>query len=853
MKRYFCLIILFLAHIYVFATHERAGEITYRHLYGLTYEFTVTTYTYTPSPADRDSLEVKWGDGTMQGVARVEKINYPNDISRNKYVAIHTFPGSGFYTVSMEDPNRNYGVINIPNSVNIPFYIETSLTISPFINGNSSPTLLNPPIDNGCVGVPFYHNPGAYDIDGDSLAYKLVVCKGLSGDVIPGYSIPPYTISLSIDPYTGDFYWDSPIIQGEYNIAIIIDEFRQGFKIGSITRDMQISIGACNNHPPLIEQFDDTCIVAGTTLEYLVTATDIDHDQITLTATGSALSTTNNPAWFNQPMVGNSTVQSYFKWTTNCSNVRKYPYQVSFKAKDNGSPINLVSIKTTRITIVAPAPNLVSVEPIGNNIHLIWEKSPCSNAIGYRIYRHYGPSGWIHSYCETGVPEYTGFVYIGNTNSLNDTTFTDTNDGLGLLYGNQYCYVVVATYPDFAESYASNELCAYLKRDVPIITHVSVTETNVATGKISLKWSKPTEFNPVQFPGPYEYKLYRFNSNSYSQIHTTTDLNDTTFENINTNTVANGWRYKIDFYNNTPGNTVLIGTSNAASSIFLQASPSDNSVALSWDVNVPWINDYYDIYRLNTTTSTWDSIGTTNALNYLDTGLINGIEQCYYVKSHGNYTITGITSPLINLSEQVCATPVDNIPPCSPNLLGNTDCIRNYLNWSFSQVDCEKDIIQYKLYFSSSQNDGLTLIETINNPYQYSTSYLSTNSIAGCFLIEAIDSNQNIARSNYVCFDIDSCSLYELPNVFSPNGDGINDVFHPFPYDFVDHVNMTIYNRWGNIVFKTNDANILWDGKDKNSNQDCAEGVYFYICDVYEYRLGGIKMRSLHGTVSLYR
>ena len=73
----------------------------------------------------------------------------------------------------MIDPNRNGSVINIPNSINQPFYIETVLVINPFIGVNSSPKLLNTPIDNGCVGYPFYHNPGAYDEDGDSIAYEL--------------------------------------------------------------------------------------------------------------------------------------------------------------------------------------------------------------------------------------------------------------------------------------------------------------------------------------------------------------------------------------------------------------------------------------------------------------------------------------------------------------------------------------------------------------------------------------------------------------------------------------------------------------------------------------------------------
>ena len=62
---------------------------------------------------------------------------------------------------------------------------------------------------------------------------------------------------------------------------------------------------------------------------------------------------------------------------------------------------------------------------------------------------------------------------------------------------------------------------------------------------------------------------------------------------------------------------------------------------------------------------------------------------------------------------------------------------------------------------------------------------------------------------------------------------------------------MKIYNRWGNIVYKTKNPDVLWDGKDQFTGNDCAEGVYYYICDVFEYRIGGIKKRTLQGTVSL--
>jgi hypothetical protein len=79
--------------------------------------------------------------------------------------------------------------------------------------------LLNPPIDNACLNYPFIHNPGAYDIDGDSLSYRLISCKGEKGLDIPGYTFPQASNSFSMNPVTGDLLWDSPVQQGEYNVA----------------------------------------------------------------------------------------------------------------------------------------------------------------------------------------------------------------------------------------------------------------------------------------------------------------------------------------------------------------------------------------------------------------------------------------------------------------------------------------------------------------------------------------------------------------------------------------------------------------------------------------------------------
>ncbi|NQX97137.1 MAG: gliding motility-associated C-terminal domain-containing protein, partial [Flavobacteriales bacterium] len=97
------------------------------------------------------------------------------------------------------------------------------------------------------------------------------------------------------------------------------------------------------------------------------------------------------------------------------------------------------------------------------------------------------------------------------------------------------------------------------------------------------------------------------------------------------------------------------------------------------------------------------------------------------------------------------------------------------------------------------------------------------------------------------------CFVYRLPNVFSPDNDGRNDVFIPFPYRFVESVEMQIFNRWGNLVFHTIDPDILWKGINQENDKECSDGTYFYTCMVNEFCLDGIQPRILKGFITLMR
>ena len=70
-------------------------------------------------------------------------------------------------------------------------------------------------------------------------------------------------------------------------------------------------------------------------------------------------------------------------------------------------------------------------------------------------------------------------------------------------------------------------------------------------------------------------------------------------------------------------------------------------------------------------------------------------------------------------------------------------------------------------------------------------------------------------------------SALSMPNVFSPNGDGTNDFFIPVKAEELNSFELLIYNRWGDIIHKSNDSSAGWNGKANGIN--CPEGAYYWI------------------------
>lgn len=896
LKFRYLLIIIFCSGFFLTskATHNRAGEITYKWLFGYTYQIKITTYTNIGSAnlADRCEDTLYFGDGARAVVLRsngncnggcspaCEGQPLPGGtIKLNEYITTHTYPGPGNYKMSMEDPNRNAGVINIPNSVNQVFYIESYLVIPTFGSGkNSSPVLTFPPIDNGCVGKCFLHNPGAYDLDGDSISYELTTCRGSGGTTCPGYSYPSTGGgTYNVNAVSGTLTWCTPQMQGEYNLAMIIKEWRKNddgdyFLVGYILRDLQVDVGYCSNNQPNIKVITDTCVLAGSTITKTITATDPDLDVLTMQANGGPFGVSAPIASFSSPP-GLSPVSGIFSWNTTCTHIRKTPYQVTIKVKDNDPTVSLVDFKTFNITVVAPPPQNLTGIPLGTSVSLRWKKPTCHLLTGnkiekYCVYRKADCLPWSPAACELGVPAYTGYTRIGCTANLSDTTFLDTNNGNGLSQGTNYSYIVEAVYSDGALSYASNQICVQLKRDVPILVNVDVQSTDVTTGSVFVRWIKPllgaNALDTVSITGPYEFRLMHHDgfTGTFANIYSITkpyfaslnQLTDTTFTHIGNslnplNTLTNAHTYKIEFY----ANGQFIGNGQKASSVFLSLTPSDNKIKLTWQHQTPWLNNKYYIYRKAPGEVTFTLKDSTTLLTYTDVGLVNGAIYCYKVQSKGQYSDPSILKPLLNFSQEACEKPKDTTPPCAPKLEILSDCKIPSLSllWNNPNHTCADDVVKYNIYFAETEDEDLILQDSVKILSDTLLAFDNLTSIAGCYAITAVDSFGNeSAQSEKICAD--NCPEYELPNVITINGDGVNDFFKPIKNKFIKDIDLKIYNRWGTLVFESTDPAIMWDGKVIQTKLPCSEGTYFYVCIVNEIRVKGIIPRDLRGFLQIF-
>ncbi len=285
------LVILFLVfNFQVQALHIVGGELSYEHLGGDLYELTLLVYRDCASqggPYDSPALiSIYSGDGVFQGTIsignpQISLISTEVDfdcVNVSASVCVQRGYYQGTTTLSANDSGyhlvyqrccRNSSIVNIANPDN---WGSTYTTFVPSVNAlgfNSSPFFNSLPPVGLCANIPIVYDNSATDLDGDSIVYKFCAPYhgGSQGDPIPnpasgppfvgiqwnpGYSVD-YQIDASpafaIDPVTG-VLTGTPTQQGQYVIGICAEEYRDGVLINEIRRDFQFNVLIC---PDLVQ------------------------------------------------------------------------------------------------------------------------------------------------------------------------------------------------------------------------------------------------------------------------------------------------------------------------------------------------------------------------------------------------------------------------------------------------------------------------------------------------------------------------------------------------------------------------------------------------------------------------
>ncbi|MEZ0484898.1 gliding motility-associated C-terminal domain-containing protein [Fibrella aquatica] len=696
------------------ATHVRAGEITTRRLNrpgaGLTYEITLTAYydiiEGSGAAQAADNVDFCFGDGTPSRQVPRESIRPLNrGTSINIYRVIYTYPGPGVYSISARIVNRNDGTRNIRNgaSLDVNFFVTTTISANASLGFNSNPVLLNPPVDTARIGQKYCHNPAAYDPDGDSLAYRIAIPQYSSdGAICRSLAVPQYQLpnqiqapgrneaggspaTFTVNPITGDVCWDAPVEAGQYNYAFVIEEWRSGVLIGEIVRDVQVIVLDANNRRPLIDPIADICAEAGTLITQNIRVVDPDGNRVVIQGFGGPFNRSPDNVLFNPPVipapyatltpngVGQaSPATSVFNWQTICAQIRQEPYQITIKATDqptNRAP-SLASFATFGIQLIGPRPQNLTGRGVtvgnasGRAIQLTWSPYSCSPPGGadqapaeMLVYRKEGCDNRPVPPCFTGI--LSGYTRIGRV-PLTATTFTDTT---GLRRGVSYSYRIVAQYPlpVGGESVVSAEFCLALPLLAPVLTNVTVDSTGPATGAmrgvITVRWIRPIGLNPADGGGPFEYRLFRAPGLSGTEFTQVTAIQtslqpvgDTVFVDRGLNTEGTAYTYRLEFFVTNPaGQLVRQDATEAATSVRLTTTPVANGVNLSWAVTTPWSNDNqtHRVYRSRT--------GPNGPFNLVATVPVTGPASYTYADRGGDtFAQDGITSGALSPDSSYC-------------------------------------------------------------------------------------------------------------------------------------------------------------------------------------------------------
>ena len=303
-----------------------------------------------------------------------------------------TIPCAGDYVVSFNNCCRNNALTTL-NPASQAFYVQTIIPNSLPIC-NQSPAFLNSPIVSHCIGQPVNYSHGILNFDNDSLVFSLADCQASAGNSV-NYTTPysganplSTTTGITIDSTNGNVQF-TPNMTQQGTICVLVEEYRNGVKIGEVMRDLQFNIINCSNTIPIASGINGTADSSGTSGSFLMTVCSGDSIDFDIQSYDANVAHIFDPqsGWNTISMNWNSgipngifTVNSAsnyptanFSWKPTNSDVGIHFFDVI--VKDDACPLVGVNVYTFMIRVVG----------IGYNLTTPANYTFCMDTVGFPI------------------------------------------------------------------------------------------------------------------------------------------------------------------------------------------------------------------------------------------------------------------------------------------------------------------------------------------------------------------------------------------------------------------------------------------------------------------------------------
>lgn len=850
------------------AMHVKGGYIEYKYngagssAGSSNYTITVTVFFSCTTNGPKESVYLGVYNAGTNALAASKLISYTSTktISKTSYspcmsnppticYEIRTFVYSldlpdisAGYILAVQDALRVSGIINISNSGN------SGITITAMIPGtinnidyhkNTSPNFLFLDTAIVCYNGNFSYPFKATDADGDSLSYSfgsgLNVSNpsGQTSSSVPGS--PPYPAltytsgysgtaplgsSVTIDPATGLLSGIAPATTGEYVVAVYVKEWRNGVLMDSIKKELQIYVYNCTLSAASLKSTYTNCndftfnfqneSIASNITSYFW---DFGVPNITTDVSTAATPT------YTYPAAGTYTTKLKVSNSLGCTDsatatVKVYPgFTPDFSVSGScyQSPFQFTDATTAQYGTVnswswdfgepASATNTASVN---NPAHTF--ASAGNYTVALTVGSSVGCSGSINK------------TVTANDKPNLSLPFTDTLictiDTLPLIANVTGNGITYSWSPNTNMLYANTANPLVWPKDTTVYTVTVTQNACVTTGSVTVNTldyitvtlpadttvCKTDSFtlNPVSYALQYVWSPATGLSSTtkkYPKAYADNDITYTVTANLGKCQDQTAMRVKV-----VPYPQVYAG----ADTTICYGSTAQ--------LNAGMVAAYFNWTPVSTLTNS-GTLSPTAHPNASTPYIITVTDTLGCPKPVSD-TITVFVIPrIVVFAGNDTAVVVGQ--PLQLNATANAGLAFNY-NWTPGAWLNDPSIYNPVATFPSTV-DSITYVVTA-----------ATNE--GCYGTDAI--TVKVFKTNADIF---------MPNAFSPNSDGRNDVFKPILVGISKLTIFSIYNRWGQLVYTTSQHNKGWDGTIHGQKQD--PGTYVYLVSGIDY-LGRIVTRK---------